>query len=938
MVNKTPQIMEHLLDRDPSIVFLSETWLKSKANDVTAMVKSAGYILLHDIRKNRIKVIGGGVGVLLKSTLKYKQVKCKTFASFECTMVNLFLPNSMVLLLVSIYRVLFVSPITFLEEVIELFELLNSDHPKILLCGDVNLHMDEDERYSNQFKDILLTFNIQQHVNVPTHKQGHTLDIIATYDDGPTISDIQVNEYDVSHHFLVDFNVAINPCKIRQKIISFRDLKNIDSERMLAKITNKLQISDSRSFGDNIHHYNEVLSSTLNDEAPIKSRTIKVVPNAPWFDKDYANLRKERRKAEKLYRRTGLLSHKTNYNNLRKQSTQLAHQKKCQFYREKLEAGNAKLMYSSIRQLLDRNKVTILPERKHDVDLANLFSEYFTQKIDKIRTSFDLNCNSFPNNNFVPCPVVNKLSHFIPATEDEVREIVISYGIKCSPEDPFPSSLLVQYQDLFLPIWTKLVNLSLATGSMDCLKNAIIFPLIKDMDNIIDKDNMKNYRPVSNLLFVGKLIERIVSAQLDKHMKTNDLEKDYQFGYKSGHSCETLLLKVVNDLLMACDNNLPTILILLDLSAAFDTIEQKICLEILHDDIGVEGVALKWFESFLIGRTQKVKIGNSYSNETHLRYGAPQGSVLAPRLFNIYTRSLKKHMEPSKFSIFGFADDHQLLKSFLSMLQIEALGENLQHCFDRIAEWMNRFCLKLNTGKTKILIVAPPAIAQSIVIRGTFVNNDCIRFVHSAKNLGVILDDELHFKHQITNVVRSCLWTIRELSKIKPFLTYNHLRTAISSFVFSKLDYCNALYYGVNSDLLKKMQSVQNSAARLIKSSLNTSNISVSDVIKNCHWLRVRERIFFKLCLTMHKCVHGLAPKLISDLVTFSTSSRTKLLTQCQHNSKFGDRCFARIGPKMWNLLPIQLRFETNTQNFKAALKTLLFDDADKLFRKLSEK
>ena len=134
---------------------------------------------------------------------------------------------------------------------------------------------------------------------------------------------------------------------------------------------------------------------------------------------------------------------------------------------------------------------------------------------------------------------------------------------------------------------------------------------------------LKNYRPVSNLLFVGKLIERVVSIQLNHHMSINNLHSSSQFGYKKGHSTETLLLKVIDNLLDNCDKQIPSILMLLDLSAAFNTVDQTKLLSILKEEIGIGGTALKWFHSFLKGRTQKVKIRNAYSSESSLLYGVP---------------------------------------------------------------------------------------------------------------------------------------------------------------------------------------------------------------------------------------------------------------------------------------------------------------------------
>ena len=110
-----------------------------------------------------------------------------------------------------------------------------------------------------------------------------------------------------------------------------------------------------------------------------------------------------------------------------------------------------------------------------------------------------------------------------------------------------------------------------------------------------------------------------------------------------------------------------------------------------------------------------------------------QGSVLGPDLFNVYIRSLRKYDEPARFSIFGFADDHQLIKTFLPIFQVNALDDDINYCFKKITEWMNSFFLRLNASKTRILIIKPPSLKNTVIIQGTFINNACIRFVHSAK-------------------------------------------------------------------------------------------------------------------------------------------------------------------------------------------------------------
>ena len=791
MINKTPEIMEHVIDSDPSIVLLQETWLKSDRSNVTALVKEYGYVLVHNIRKNREKDGGGGVGILLKKDMKYKKIKHDQFTSFEHKVVKVIMDSNKSLLLISIYRVLFVPVTVFLEEIVKLFEYLIALKDDVLLAGDVNIHMETDDIYSKRFKDILGNFNITQHVHFPTHIQGHTLDIIGTLGETPVVSQVEARENDVSHHYLIDFQLAVRPEAKEVKEVMCRNLKRVDMEKFMKEVSEKIQITET-AFGDNMRRYNTVIGEFVDMEAPLRRQSIKAVPSAPWFDREYKELRKERRKAEKKAMKTQSPEDKENYIKLRKQTTLLAHEKKCKHYGEKLE-GNNHLMYSTINKLLDNEPEEVLPEAESNVQLANRFLKYFTEKIEKIRSTFPKGTPAETAK--MPAPR-GKLTVFKEASEEEIREIVQEYGIKCSPEDPAPASLLKRVDlDVFIPIWTKLVNLSLAEGSMECLNTGVLVPLIKQLDDLVDIDNEKNYRPVTNLQFVGKLIERVVKRRLNEHMVEYELESDFEHGYKEGHSTETLLVAAVNELLVSCDAGLPSVVMLLDLSAAFDTVDQSKLISILKEEIGIDGTALRWFESFIIGRTQRVKIRDAYSEVGELLYGEAQGSVLGPPLFNIYIRSLKKHVDPSKFTILGFADDHQLIKSFLPVLQVQALDGDINKCFDLITEWMDSYYLRLNATKTKILIIMPPSLRDTIKIQGTFLKGSCIRFDHSAKNLGVIIDDGLTFSEHVGKVVTSCNMTIRKLSKIKEFLTFDQLRTAVSSFIFMSLDYCNSFLY-----------------------------------------------------------------------------------------------------------------------------------------------
>ena len=147
--------------------------------------------------------------------------------------------------------------------------------------------------------------------------------------------------------------------------------------------------------------------------------------------------------------------------------------------------------------------------------------------------------------------------------------------MSCSPEDPIGSFLLAENIDVFVPFWVEIVNLSQTTSRMDCLKSAVLIPRLKDLNSVVDIEHYKNFQPVSNLMFVSKLIERCVAIRLEKHMHENNLHSPNQFGYKKGHSTEMLLLHLNDTFLSAFDNKCATVLLLLDLSAAFDTVDQN---------------------------------------------------------------------------------------------------------------------------------------------------------------------------------------------------------------------------------------------------------------------------------------------------------------------------------------------------------------------------
>ena len=235
-----------------------------------------------------------------------------------------------------------------------------------------------------------------------------------------------------------------------------------------------------------------------------------------------------------------------------------------------------------------------------------------------------------------------------------------------------------------------------------------------------------------------------------------------------------MLLQIVNDVLIGFEKNSGTIL-LFDMSSAFDTVDLKKLLSILEDKIHIKGTALQWFKSFLLDREQKVLVNGQLSETLLTLYGVPQGSVLGPVLFNIYVSNLPSFIEQFGF-MSSYADDTNARMKFALKFQLYNISVKIPNLITEITKWMTTYFLKINPSKTEIIFFCPPAIKSALKIQGVFVGNNCIRFSDSVKLLGVQFDSLLNFDTHVCKVVSECWYHLKNISKIRRYLTVDGLK------------------------------------------------------------------------------------------------------------------------------------------------------------------
>ena len=289
---------------------------------------------------------------------------------------------------------------------------------------------------------------------------------------------------------------------------------------------------------------------------------------------------------------------------------------------------------------------------------------------------------------------------------------------------------------------------------------------------------------------------------------------------------------------------------------------------------GLKGDALQWLCSYFSNRRQRIIIGNRSSSALPLTTGVPQGSVVGPGTFPAYTKPLGDMVRTHDVDLHLYADDTQLyLGVHLPDANITKI--KLETCVGEVRKWMAANMLKLNDGKTEYMVMGSNHMMKHIppCLNSISIGNSIISKATSARNIGVIMDETLSMEHQVNNICRSCYLSIRNISRIRPYLTEETTKQLVIAYVISKLDYNNALLYKMNKKYLKKLQRIQDVCARLV---MNTrTGVSTEYMKKALHWLPVEQRIIFKINLLTYICLNHDAPQYLQDLLAVEQLGRS---------------------------------------------------------------
>ena len=445
----------------------------------------------------------------------------------------------------------------FVEELSDCIEHAATLSGKLILIGDFNVHWDcEEDSERMKLATLLNDYDLVQHVKGLTHERGHTLDLVITRQEDDLVASCDIGAFISDHNSL---HVTLNCSKTHppRKTITYRSVSSVnvslvgnDISSLLSHFLNNLD--------EAVELYNKVLLDVMDIHAPLKQCTVVDHPQHPWINESILTV-KRKRKAEKKWKSSGSEISKKEYKVLCNQVKDMVKKAKDKFYAQKVHGceGDQKKLCKIIDSFMGRGKPNILPTASSNLLLAKNLNNFFISKIDTLRevlmslepTAAKM---SIPDLDSILKTCTAPMDTMTSASVEEVTKIIKESSKATCMLDPIPTALVKEIVTHLALYITNIVNMTLLTGIFPSkLKSAIVLPMLKKQNQ--DSESFKNYRLVSNLPFLSKVIEKVMACRLLEHMKENHLLDTLQSAYKKAHSTEAALLRVQNDILTSID-------------------------------------------------------------------------------------------------------------------------------------------------------------------------------------------------------------------------------------------------------------------------------------------------------------------------------------------------------------------------------------------------
>lgn len=921
---KVEQVQHFLTDHNIHILGVGETWLDNTVTDHEINID--GYTSIRNDRNRH----GGGVMFYIKNNLSYEHAPFNT-NEVEQIWIKLQI-SKQTYLLGNVYRPP-QSNNDYLDQIMDTVEQVFNITNNVILIGDLNIDYKFDlSLASNPIHNMETLFQMKQLVEAPTRVTTSTatlIDVILT-----SVPDIhtstKVLPIAMSDHFPVITCVhSKQDVSADHKVVRFRDYKNFKVNDFLADLRTSLEkqqhlfdntdIQQTSNVEQLWQQFKQTFLEVSDLHAPIKTMRMKT-RYCPWINNNIIEMMYKRDRLHGLACKNKCPNAWSEYTKCRNSVTSMIKSEKRKYFDFELckNANNPKQFWKKINMLTGQKNKN---NAANDIS-AQDFNDFFANIGHSV---INQNANANANSDSLkwrnpPCIHSFKFSE---CSVDDVSKFIKQLGSDTSNDIlNFDAKLLYLSSDIICPFIVKILNTSLFNGKLpNEWKFSRVTPIYKGKGNKTDKNN---YRPISVISHIGKVIEKVVQKQFMHYLLSNELIAIDQSAYRPMYNTQTAIHRIIDTWIDNISDGLLTGVCLLDISKCFDTIDHNL-LRIKLGYYGVKDIELNWFSDYLNNRSQVVCHKNVLSNANDITIGVPQGSVLGPILFMLFINDIGQNSGTGVCNL--YADD---VIAYCQGTTLTEVNDKLQDCVSQLSSWYQNNKLSVNTTKSEIMLVTSNrrVISDQLNI---MINGENLKYVECANYLGMKIDCHLSWNDYIDKLCSSVASKLHVLRRLKGTVSQNVMSKIYCSMIQPCIDYGISVWGQTNEYNLLRIQRLQNYAARLITNNFDYINSRGVNIVKNLKWMTVKQRCMYFTAILMFKCIHGLAPSyLVNDIIMncdvngINTRSHPMNVYVPYASSQFAKRSFKYSGAVIWNDLPAFLKEMYNLNGFKRKLKDFI--------------
>lgn len=923
LLSSIANLKDLILNGSFEVMGISETWLDSCTSDEAIALEN-----YQIFRKDRL-TRGGGVLLYIHTRLKPQSLSAfidpaNHHTDVEQTWAKIQIGRRQIAVGV-IYKPPHASHLE-LQSVSDILRHFRPLFDDIVLLGDININMLQRNVASNYINSLLHELNLTQLIQTPTRITAHSeslIDVIIVTSESEVldVDTFEPNET-ISDHMVIHFSLKSIKPVTSPKLITYRDYKFFSADEFYGDANNIdwRQVYSFQDINDKVDFINSNIIQLFNKHAPFKSTLLKKPAKnyITWTIKRMINCKK---KALRAYTMNKTPENRHRYVELRNMVNCAVKKEKAAYIKWELNlcGTDQKAMWSVLNKwdivggLSQTTEITIASPHEINAYFVNNTATCTTASCNLRGDDLEQSDNTF---------------NFKPLYFGDLCKYLTQIKSKASGVDGITLRMIHLLVPVIGNILTHILNTSLFTAQVPELwKTAVITPIPKKAVCT----ELSQLRPISVLPVLSKILEKAVNEQLCTFAENNNILPETQCGFRKHHSTATALVEVNQYICEAMEKGKLAILILLDLSKAFDSVEHSLLINILRK-LGVS--EYKWFANYLNERKQKVKLGNEESDYLITKKGVPQGSILGPLLFSLYTSSMSKCIRVGHPVM--YADDTQIVYE-VSNTNYKLMEDTINIELRDLNDWCTRHGLTINPSKSVVLAIGTE-YRLSQFHHGDFqlkieIAGQPINIEETARNLGIQYDQYLSFEHHTNYLTSMAFMKLKKLNQFRNILPFNVKWRLVESLIISQLNYCDVVYCShLTQNLGQKLQKVQNAGLRFAHTNISRRT-HVTPYYRRLKLLKITDLQTIHYSTFVHKIITLRTPKFLYDALQTraGNSERNSSLRNFAdlalvgHKSAAFEKSFRYRAPKVYNALPNSIKNLT-VQNFKTVLKRMYLE------------